>query len=186
MKLRDYSNKLGLSYQSAWNHFKKGKIPGAYKTDTGIVIVPDDFFLVKGRGVIIYIRYDGSERVQSKLLRLESWCMARGYKIIDIVIEEGDSWKNHEKLYSILDRTDWEKIVVEDPKEIYPVGSKIVKVLTRDRVEFMRNYNIEDSNMVSELMSLLNLMCQFLHLDEKQTKDKTHKIFKMINKELQQ
>ncbi len=42
MKLKDYAELIGCTYKTAHNHFKAGKITGAYKLPTGIVIVPDD------------------------------------------------------------------------------------------------------------------------------------------------
>lgn len=42
MTLREYAQKLGIQYRTAWNHFKEGKIEGAYKHHTGTIIVPDE------------------------------------------------------------------------------------------------------------------------------------------------
>jgi hypothetical protein len=41
MKLSKYAETLGIKYQTAYDHFKKNKIPGAYQLSTGTVIVPD-------------------------------------------------------------------------------------------------------------------------------------------------
>jgi hypothetical protein len=43
-----------------------------------------------GRGIIIYIRHNGSESVYSKVSRLSNYCIEKGYKIVDTVIEKGD------------------------------------------------------------------------------------------------
>lgn len=42
MKLKNYAELIGCTYKTAHNHFKAGKIIGAYKLPTGIVIVPED------------------------------------------------------------------------------------------------------------------------------------------------
>ena len=42
MTLHEYAEKVGIKYQTAWNHFKQGKIKGAFKIPTGQIIVPDD------------------------------------------------------------------------------------------------------------------------------------------------
>ena len=40
MKLADYARELGISYQTAWRHFKAGKIPYPTKQlESGTVIV---------------------------------------------------------------------------------------------------------------------------------------------------
>jgi hypothetical protein len=41
MKLREFANKLGLSYSTSLRLFRKGEIPGAYKLSTGTIIIPD-------------------------------------------------------------------------------------------------------------------------------------------------
>ncbi len=41
MTLRQYADKLGIHYRTAWNHFKRGLIPRAYQLPTGTIIVPD-------------------------------------------------------------------------------------------------------------------------------------------------
>lgn len=46
MTLKDYAKKLGIQYRTAWNHFKQGKIEGAFKTPTGIIVIPDNILEV--------------------------------------------------------------------------------------------------------------------------------------------
>ena len=50
MKLSTYAKKLGLHYQTAWRHYKKGLIPGAYQLPTGTVIIPEK--IVRERGLV--------------------------------------------------------------------------------------------------------------------------------------
>jgi putative resolvase len=42
MKLKQYTELIGCTYKTAWNHFKAGNIKGAYKLPTGTVVVPDN------------------------------------------------------------------------------------------------------------------------------------------------
>ena len=42
MKLSEYARKIGVTYQTAWRHFHKGLIPGAFQLSTGTVVVPND------------------------------------------------------------------------------------------------------------------------------------------------
>ncbi len=41
MKLSEYAKKNSISYKTAWNHFKAGKIPGARQLPTGTVVVDE-------------------------------------------------------------------------------------------------------------------------------------------------
>ncbi len=45
MKLSHYAKKLGIHYRTAWRHFVKGLIPGAYRLPTGTIIVPESAIL---------------------------------------------------------------------------------------------------------------------------------------------
>jgi len=40
MKLREFANKLDISYSTALRLFKKGDIPGAFKLPTGTIVIP--------------------------------------------------------------------------------------------------------------------------------------------------
>lgn len=42
MKLNDYAEKNNLTYTTAYRHFKKGLISGAYQLDSGTIIVPEE------------------------------------------------------------------------------------------------------------------------------------------------
>ncbi len=42
MRLTDWAKKQGISYRTAWEHFRKGLLPGAYKLLSGTIIVPDE------------------------------------------------------------------------------------------------------------------------------------------------
>jgi len=41
MKLSEYAIRNSISYKTAWNHFKSGKIPGARQLPTGTVVVDE-------------------------------------------------------------------------------------------------------------------------------------------------
>jgi putative resolvase len=62
MKLSDYAKQVGISYRTAWNYFKAGKL-NAYRTPTGTVIVRDEAesALAAGQSVAVYCRVSSSE-----------------------------------------------------------------------------------------------------------------------------
>lgn len=41
MKLLEYSKEQNITYKTAWNRFKAGKIPGAYLDSSGHIIIPN-------------------------------------------------------------------------------------------------------------------------------------------------
>lgn len=42
MKLSVFAKRMEVCYQTAWNWHKRGLIPGACTTITGMILVPDD------------------------------------------------------------------------------------------------------------------------------------------------
>ena len=43
IKLKDYCKKNSITYITGYRWFKNGQIPGAYQTDSGTILVPDDY-----------------------------------------------------------------------------------------------------------------------------------------------
>lgn len=75
MRLREYANKYGLTYQAAWKQFKAGKITGAYQLPTGTIIVPD-IMETPEYGVILYTRTSSSQNktlLESQVERLKNY-----------------------------------------------------------------------------------------------------------------
>lgn len=67
MKLSEYAKKQGCTKRTAWTHFKKGLIVGAYQTPSGRIVVPDSPE-VKHKNAIV-ILFSGS--VDDLILKLQ-------------------------------------------------------------------------------------------------------------------
>ena len=52
MKLSDWAKKQGVTYRTAWEYFRTGKIPNAYKLVSGAIIVPDEQKIQKAECVV--------------------------------------------------------------------------------------------------------------------------------------
>ena len=89
MKLSAYAKKIGVTYRTAFIHFQKGLIDGAYKLPTGTIIVPDDV-KEKAEYTIIYSRVSSSENksnLDSQAKRLQQFCEANGWIVNEVVKE---------------------------------------------------------------------------------------------------
>jgi len=81
MKLSDYARKVGVSYKTAWNWFKAGKIKG-YQMDTGTIIVTEMDNEILPQKLAVYARVSSSEKrsdLNSQAERLVDFCTARGW-----------------------------------------------------------------------------------------------------------
>lgn len=183
MKLKEYGKRLGISYQTAQNYFKEGKIPGAYKTPTGQVVVPDDILFSMGRGIILYVRNVGNESIYNKVKRLSDYCIEKGYKIVDTVIEKGDVQNNYEKLTAIFERNDFDVLLVENMDEIYPIAHNILKAVSRNKIQSLIP-DVQEYNSLTDLTKLLKNMCKSLNIEGDLATHKTHRILQFIYSEL--
>lgn len=98
MRLSKYAKHLGITYRTAWNNFKDGKIIGAYKLPSGSIIVPDKVEQKK-ECVAVYARVSSSENkknlvAQSK--RVQDFCAAKGW-VVKKVEEECASGLNDKR-----------------------------------------------------------------------------------------
>lgn len=66
MKLSEYAKKHSCTTRTAWTHFKKGLIEGAYQLPSGRIVIPDSHEVKQKNAVIIL--YSGSiEELIAKL-----------------------------------------------------------------------------------------------------------------------
>jgi predicted site-specific integrase-resolvase len=120
MKLSDYAQHLGISYQTAWRHFKSGKIPyPTKKLPSGTVIVDyvqDSNMAIRGNAAISarVSSAENKENLERQAQRLTAYAIARGYKVQHVVKETGSGLNdNRKKLEALLKKDDYEILIVE-------------------------------------------------------------------------
>jgi putative resolvase len=93
MKLSDYAKSIGITYRTAWNHFRAGKIPGAYQLSTGTITIPDTSQdSTREHQAAIYARVSSSQNrgnLDSQAERLKDYCAAKGYRVVSTIKEVG-------------------------------------------------------------------------------------------------
>jgi len=121
MKLSDYAKRLGITYRAAWGWYKQGKIKGAFQTESGAIIVPEER-TKKGDYVVIYARVSSSENknnLNSQAERLTQYAIAQGYQLKEVIKEVGSGVNdNRPKLQKILREEKATKIIVEHRKKL--------------------------------------------------------------------
>ncbi len=111
--LSDYAKENHIHYRTAWNAYKAGKIPGAFKNDFGKVLIPSD--QDKAEHVVCYARVSSSmNRKEVGMIRVV---------LIDKSIE---IWRNGKhRFYNNINMKRYEcirKILVENNFEFYPTN----------------------------------------------------------------
>ena len=162
MKLRDYANKLGLTYRTAWNHFNAGLIDGAYKIPNGTIIVPEKQLDEKKEeyGVILYARTSSSQNkkmLEEQSKRLESYAIARGYKIKKTIKEFGSGLNDSRKqLTTILKENKYDKIIVEHKDRLTRFGFEWFRLLTNDRIEVINENKEKDEDLAQDFIAIIH------------------------------
>lgn len=96
MKLSDYAKQQGVSYRTAHRMWKRGELKGR-QLSTGTILIDTN---TQVEGVIVYARVSSAENksnLDSQALRVERYCIARGYKIVGVVKEIGSGVNDSRK-----------------------------------------------------------------------------------------
>ena len=83
MKLSQYAKQRGVTYRTAWNHFKTGKIPNAEMMQDGHVFI-NDKKPCKTEKTDVYARVSSSENktnLKSQSQRVQDFCCAKGLSV---------------------------------------------------------------------------------------------------------
>jgi putative resolvase len=89
MRLRQYANKMGVHYKTAFRWWKAGKLD-AYQLDTGTVIVREPGSVSPSPNVALYARVssaDQKEDLERQMQRLKDYAAAKGYHVTKTVSE---------------------------------------------------------------------------------------------------
>lgn len=180
MKLSQYAKKLGISYQTAWRYFKKGKLD-AYQTHTGTVIVREDIQSPE-MTVAVYCRVSSSENksnLESQKKRLLDYCAAKGYIVAKVIMEVGSGVNDSRKQWlTLLQDKTVALIVVEHKDRFTRFGFNAYKVLLRSQgrdVEVVNEAENGKEDLLQDLVSIITSFCARLY-GQRRCKRKTEKI----------
>jgi len=185
MKLSQWAKKHGVCYQTAWNHFNSGKIPGAYKLETGTVVIPDNN--KKDNYVVCYSRVSSSQNkdnLESQSKRLVDYSIARGYKIKEVVKEIGSGLNDkRSKLNKILKSEKPTKIIIEHKDRLTRFGFNYLEILLNRldcEIEIINESESDKDDLIQDFISVITSFCARIY-GQRRCKRKTEKIIKELN-----
>lgn len=185
MKLSDYAKQQGISYRTAHRMWKRGELKGR-QLSTGTILIDTT---TATEGVIVYARVSSAENksnLESQALRVERYCIARGYKIVGVVKEVGSGVNDsRKKLIKILERNDYNLIVCEHKDRLSRVGFNYIKVLlnqTGKDVEVINQAREEQEDLMQDFISIITSFCARIYGLRRQ-KRKTECIIKCLENE---
>ena len=182
MKLSDYAKKHGITYRTAWNHFKAGLIPNARKLPTGLVVI-DETTESRASRTAVYARVSSSEN-KSNLLsqskRIQDFCSAKGWVVNEVVEECGSGLNDSRKklLKLITDKT-ITRIVVEHKDRLTRFGFNYIKELWDGDIVIINEVVEDEKDLMQDFVSLVTSFTARLY-GRRRSKRNTEKLIKEL------
>ena len=133
VKLSEYAKLHSVTYRTAWNWYKAGKIKNAFKDEYGNVLIRIKEKTPLENKVAIYARVSSNENksnLEAQAERLKHYAIARGYQIIHIVKEVGSGVNdNRKKMLKLLQQDDYGVLLVEHKERLTRFGFNYIKTL---------------------------------------------------------
>jgi putative resolvase len=187
-KLSQYAKLNGITYRSAYNHFKKGLIEGAYQLPTGTVVIPDstDIKPKKVEHNVTYARVSSSENksnLETQSKRLIDFCNAKGWPTHENVIEIGSGVNDsRKKLLKILQEGKATRLIVEHKDRLTRFGFQFIKELCSRlgcEVVIINESQDEKEDIVQDFVSIITSFCAKLY-GQRRSKRKTEQIIREL------
>lgn len=186
MKLSEYAKLHSVTYTTAWNWFKDGKIPNAKQMPTGTVVIFDEKLNDAEEHTIIYCRVSSSKNksnLETQAERLVKFCEANGW-IINQVVKECASGlnENRPKLLKILSERKATRLVVEHKDRLTRFGFKYIETLYPECKIIVVNECEDKQDLFEDFVSIVTSFCARIY-GRRRTARKTEKIIKLLNED---
>ena len=186
-KLSTYAEEREITYRTAWNRFKQGKIKGAFKDDTGHVLIPEAGDNVKlNPQVAIYTRVSSGENkpnLDAQAQRLTAYATAKGYQIVHLIKEIGSGVNDgRPKLLKLFQKDDWNILLVEHKDRLARMGASYIDTLLKKQGKCLEIVNVatdDTTDLVQDLVSVIYSFCARLY-GLRRSRRNTEKIVKHL------
>ncbi len=186
MKLSDYAQQAGISYQTAWRMWKRGEL-NAYQLPTGTIIVKTEESEITSEPVAcIYSRVSSAENksnLDAQAIRLTNFAIAKGYRVYKVVKEVGSGLNdNRKQLAKILVDDNYNILIVEHKDRLARFGTNYLKILlekTGKKLEIVNEADNGKDELLLDLVAIITSFCARLY-GLRRSKRKTEKIIKEL------
>jgi len=189
IKLSEYAKLHSVTYRTAWNWYKAGKIKSSYKDEYGNILVRIEEKTPLENKVAIYARVSSNENksnLESQAERLKQYATAKGYQIIYVVKEVGSGVNdNRKKLLNLLEKDDYGILLVEHKDRLTRFGFNYIKTLlkrNKQRIEVVNEAEDVKSDLMQDLVSIIYSFSARMY-GLRRSKRKTEKVIKCLEEE---
>jgi len=175
MKLSQWAKKNGLTYQTAFNLFKKDQLPGKItQLPSGTILIEDESTEIKKElKTYVYCRVSNSSK-KDDLSRQEEKCIKfcedQGWQVEKIIKEVApDTSENRKQFNLILDKNP-KRIVVESKEKISKFGFDYLNKLLNNlgyEIVVLSKDEIDHQDMIHEFLYLISSFANKVYGQEK-------------------
>ena len=170
MKLSKWAKDNSITYRTAWQMFKQGLIPTAYKLPTGTIVVPEKINTAKQDHIVTYARVSSSENKENlanQSKRLVDFCAAKGWGTHQNICEIGSGLNDKRKmLLKILQDGRATRLVVEHKDRLARFGVSYIECLCKhigcELVIINQQDNSRD-DLMQDFVSIVTSFCSRLY-----------------------
>lgn len=183
-KLRDYANEHGVTYRTAYSHFRLGLIEGAYQLPSSTIVIPDSYEAEKPveRYIITYARVSSSENkdnLNTQSQRLYDFCVANGWCVKEAIKEIGSGINDaRPKLMKILKEGKATHLVVEHKDRLSRFGFNYIKELCNKfncKIVIINETATEKEDIIQDFVSIITSFCAKIY-GQRRSKRNTERI----------
>lgn len=166
MKLSEWAKLQGVSYKTAWNWFKAGKLPvKAVQTETGTILVEPVLSSAESKSAWVYARVSSPEKkgdLDRQAERCVSFCAASGWTVEAVIKEVASGMNDNRPKLRKLIAAKPARIVVEHKdrltrfgfgyfEQLLPMVGCALVVVNRDKEE--------KDDLLKDLVAIITLFC---------------------------
>ena len=175
-----------MTYKTAWNWYRDGKIQG-YQSKTGTIVVTelDNAEKSPATKTVVYARVSSHKQKDDlgrQVSRIQDICAANGWKISKVVKEVASGVNdNRQKLAKILGDDSIKGIVVEHKDRLTRVGFNYIETLLNAQSREVIVINLaatDNEDLLEDLASIIYWFCARLY--GKRRPQRKAEIVKMI------
>lgn len=185
MKLSHWAKKQGITYRTAWEYFRKGKLSTAYRLPSGAIIVPENS-KQKPAFIVTYARVSSSQNktnLDKQSQRLVDFCNANGW-VTNLNIKEIGSGlnDNRRKLESVLSKGKATKIIIEHKDRITRFGFRYLEILCEHincELIVLNQSETDKQDLIQDFISIITSFCARIY-GQRRSKRKTEQLIKEL------
>jgi predicted site-specific integrase-resolvase len=186
--LKKYAVDHGIKYRAAWNRYKAGKIPGAFKDEFGKILIKEDI-PDRPLKVACYARVSSSQNkdnLERQANRLVDYANAVGFQVALLVKEVGSGLNDQRpKLTKLLNDVELTHIIVEHKDRLTRFGFNYIENWMASRqctIIVLNAVETDKEDLMQDFVSLVTSFVVRLY-GLRRSKRKTEELIRKLSNE---